>query len=48
MTTSQEEVQKIDDKMRYLGIDITFEDVSQSQSLSVYKVNHAIQCISYI
>ena len=34
--------------MRYLGIDITFEDISQSMSQSVYKVHHAIKCIDLI
>lgn len=38
---------QIDESMRFLGIDITFED-SSKLSFNSYKINHSINCISYI
>lgn len=39
---------EIEDSMRHLGIDITFEDCSKQSYMAPYRINHGISCISSI
>lgn len=44
-------VNEIDESMRFLGVDITFEDSSKQAALYYMdgsRINLGIQCISYI
>lgn len=44
--SSESTFNDISEEMRFLGIDITFEDSSQSQQFSYTRVNHGISCIN--
>jgi len=39
---------EIEESMRFLGIDITFEDCSKQSHIAASRINHGIQCISTI